>query len=174
MNSICWSCDSIWCLIFKRLTLGDFSLDLWSRTTNNLEELSKSNMLQDHIWKLLQEHVCYMLLEQYVLKIWPWNIINLEYSSRLLMVQDHMVLKVQGYMVLDNKSRPKSPKSRTGIVTKAFFPARLKACFYHQMAAANCVIILCGKFSGKNTTLSWGWGRVRCQSKGKKVFDFLM
>ena len=28
---------------------GDFGLDLWSRTINNLEEFSKSNLLQDYI-----------------------------------------------------------------------------------------------------------------------------
>ena len=34
------------------------------------------NMLQDHIWKctLLQEHVSYMLLEQYAFQIWSWTI----------------------------------------------------------------------------------------------------
>ena len=43
-------------------------------------------------WKnLLQEHICYMLLEQCAFQIWSWSIFDLEYSSRLLMVQDHII-----------------------------------------------------------------------------------
>ena len=37
----------------------------------------------------------YMLLEQCAFQIWFWNIFDLEYSSRLLMVQDHMALDHQ-------------------------------------------------------------------------------
>ena len=109
-----------------------WSWTIWSWTFNNLEEYSKSNMLQDHIWNqhwsrsmfaisswssvdfkygpgaylkltLVQEHVCYMLLVQCWFQIWPWSIFDLEYSSRLLKVQDHMVQ--------DHIIRPKSHKS---------------------------------------------------------------
>ena len=60
---------------------------------------------------LLQEQVCYMLLEQYAFQIWSWSIFSLEYSSRLLMVQDHKVPMFQDHMVLDHKSRPKCQKN---------------------------------------------------------------
>ena len=64
---------------------------------------------------LLQEHVCYMLLEQYAFQIWSWSIFNLEYFSRLLMVQDHKVL-----MVLDHTIRTKSHKSGTVVNSISF------------------------------------------------------
>ena len=105
---------------------SDFGLDLWSRaiwswtigtlwswTIHNSKEFSKSHMLQDHTYlkcTLLQEHVCYMLLEQYAFQIWSWGILNLKYSSIFLMVQGHKVLMVQEHMVLDHKSEAKMSK----------------------------------------------------------------
>ena len=71
---------------------GDFGLDLWSRTNRTswcwsmhiLKELSRSNMLQDHIWN---EHcsrsMFVMHLEQNAFQIRSWSIFTLEYSSRL-------------------------------------------------------------------------------------------
>ena len=57
----------------------------------------KCTLLQGHVCLYAHEAVCFsnMVLEH----------INLEYSSRLLMVQYHMVLMVQ-----DHKSRPKCHK----------------------------------------------------------------
>ena len=34
-----------------------------------------------------------MLLEQYAFQTWSWSIFNLKYSSRLLMVQDHKIIR---------------------------------------------------------------------------------
>ena len=66
---------------------------VWFRTIwsldNNLETYSKSNILSqaDAYLKgtLVQEHICYMLLDQCAFQIWSWtwSIFDLKYFSRL-------------------------------------------------------------------------------------------
>ena len=79
-------------------------LVIWSRPINNLEEFSKLNMLQDHIWKstLLQENITNMFLE--------WLCIS-------NMVLEHIWLSkffhIINDMVQDLKLRQKSLKSWT-------------------------------------------------------------
>ena len=46
-----------------------------SWTITNLEEYSKSNMLQEHYLNA-HLHTCYMLLEQCAFQIWSWSIFN--------------------------------------------------------------------------------------------------
>ena len=91
---------------------------IWSWAIHNLKEFWSQICSRTILnCTLLQENVCYMLLEQYAFQIWSWSIFNLECSSRLLMVQNHKVLVIQNHMVLDHKSRPKSQKSNPTAAT---------------------------------------------------------
>ena len=99
---------------------------LWSWTIHNLKEFSKSNISRTIFEMYTAPGACLlyapgagcfsnMLLERYAFQIWSWSIFDLENSFRLLMIQNHKVLMFQDHMVqdhiiLDHKSRPKSPK----------------------------------------------------------------
>ena len=89
-----------------------------------MEEYSRSNMLRGN-----QEHVCYMLLEQFTFQIWFRSIFDFEYSSRLLMVQDHIILK---HMVLGQKSRPRSQEIELSMLSNCCVLPSFVVRFFHS------------------------------------------
>ena len=98
---------------WPQLTVQD-QLTIWFWTINNLEEYSKSNMLQEHYLNAYCSRSIFATCSRSSMHFeYGPGTFDIVYSSNLLMVQGQLVLEhmVQSKLVLDHKSKPKSQKS---------------------------------------------------------------